>query len=69
MVTGDVRLSLQAGAAVVTGRRSPQALYAETLASYATGETFPHDAASGFITLAGLETELAASREARLQPA
>ena len=69
VVTGDVRLSLQAGAAVVTGRRSPQALYAETLASYATGETFPHDAASGFITLAGLETELAASREARLQPA
>ena len=67
-MTGDVRLSLKAGAAVVTGRRSPQALYAETLAPYATGETFPHDAASGFITLAGLET-VAASREARLQPA
>ena len=28
-----------------TGRRSEHALYAETLASYATGETFPHEAA------------------------
>ena len=44
------------GAAVVTGRRSEHALYAETLASYATGETFPHDAAEGFIRLAALET-------------
>ena len=49
LVTGDVRLSLQPGAAVVTGRRSEHALYAESLASYGIGETFPHDAAEGFI--------------------
>ena len=59
-VTGDVRVSLQAGSPVVTGRRSEQALYSHELASYGTGETFPHEAAEGFIRLASLETELLA---------
>jgi argininosuccinate synthase len=59
-VTGEVRVSLQAGSAVVTGRRSEQALYSHELASYGTGETFPHEAAEGFIRLASLETELLA---------
>jgi argininosuccinate synthase len=62
LVDGEVRLTLQPGSAVVSGRRSEHALYAESLASYGTGETFPHDAAEGFIRLAGLETELAALR-------
>jgi argininosuccinate synthase len=62
-VTGDVRLAFVAGAATAVGRRSPVALYAETLASYATGETFPHGAAEGFIEIAALETELVAARE------
>ncbi len=66
LVTGEVRLSLQPGAAVVTGRRSEYALYAETLASYGTGETFPHEASEGFIRIAALEVELAAARERRL---
>jgi argininosuccinate synthase len=65
LVTGEVRLTLQSGSAVATGRRSEHALYAEALASYATGETFPHEAAEGFIKLAGLESELAAARERR----
>jgi argininosuccinate synthase len=60
-VSGDVRLALRPSAAVVTGRRSEQALYAETLASYAEGETFPHAAAEGFIALQALETELLAA--------
>jgi argininosuccinate synthase len=59
-VTGEVRVALQAGSAVVTGRRSEQALYSHELASYGTGETFPHEAAEGFIRLASLETELLA---------
>ena len=63
LVTGDVRVSLQPGAATVTGRRSQHALYAETLASYGTGETFPHDAAEGFIRITALETELIAARQ------
>ena len=62
VVTGDVRVALGAGTAVVSGRRSQQALYAETLASYAPGETFPHEAAEGFVRLASLESELAAAR-------
>jgi argininosuccinate synthase len=66
LVTGDVRVELQPGAAVVTGRRSEHALYAEALASYGTGETFPHEAAAGFIRIAALEVELAAARERRL---
>ena len=44
----------------MTGRRSEQALYSHELASYGTGETFPHEAAEGFIRLASLETELLA---------
>jgi len=66
LVTGEVRVSLSAGTPVVTGRRSPHALYAETLASYAAGETFPHSAAEGFIRIAALEVELAAARERKL---
>src|SRR5436305_325175 len=62
LVTGEVRVELRPAAAIVNGRRSEHALYAETLASYATGETFPHDAAEGFIRLASLEAELAAAR-------
>jgi argininosuccinate synthase len=65
LVTGEVRVALQSGSPVVTGRRSEHALYAEALASYATGETFPHEAAEGFIKLAGLESELAAARDRR----
>ncbi len=65
LVTGEVRVELRSAAAVVNGRRSENALYAETLASYATGETFPHAAAEGFIQIASLETELAAARARR----
>jgi argininosuccinate synthase len=66
LVTGEVRVLLAAGSATVTGRRSEFALYAEKLASYATGETFPHAAAEGFITVSALETELAAARERKV---
>ena len=68
-VAGDVRVSLRPGAAVVTGRRSPNALYAGQLASYAAGETFPHEASSGFIRLTALETELLAERTRGRVPA
>jgi argininosuccinate synthase len=65
VVEGEVRIELRPAAAVVSGRRSPGALYAETLASYAEGETFPHAAAEGFVQIAALETELAAERARR----
>jgi argininosuccinate synthase len=63
LVTGEVRVRLEAGQAVPEGRRSEHALYAEMLSSYATGETFPHEASAGFIKIAGLEGELAAARK------
>jgi argininosuccinate synthase len=63
LVDGDVRVQLAPGTATVTGRRSEHALYAHTLASYGSGETFPHKAAEGFIALSALETELASARE------
>jgi len=66
LVTGEVRLRLQAGVPTVVGRRSEYALYSEKLASYGTGETFPHAAAEGFIQIAALEVELAAARERKL---
>jgi argininosuccinate synthase len=69
LVDGEARVRLGAGSAVVVGRRSPNALYRHELASYGTGETFPHEAAGGFIEIASLESELAAARARRLQPA
>ena len=63
LVTGEVRVRLQAGAPVVVGRRSEFALYAHALASYGAEDAFPHDAAEGFIRLAAMEVELAAARE------
>ena len=62
LVTGEVRLELRPNVAVVTGRRSPHLLYAAELASYGTGETFPHEASEGFIRISSLETELHAAR-------
>jgi argininosuccinate synthase len=62
LVSGEVRVELRPSLAVVTGRRSKYMLYAEQLASYGTGETFPHEAAEGFLRIASLEAELAAAR-------
>jgi argininosuccinate synthase len=62
LVSGEVRLRLQGGQAVVVGRRSDNALYSETLASYGASDTFPHKAAEGLITLLSLETEAVAAR-------
>ena len=53
-MTGAVRISLFHGAAVVNGSRSPFALYDEGLATYGAGDTFKHDAATGFIEIVGL---------------
>jgi argininosuccinate synthase len=65
VVSGEVRLELRPAAAIVNGRRSDEALYAPTLASYGAGETFPHSSAEGYVAIAALETELAAARARR----
>jgi argininosuccinate synthase len=63
-VTGDVRLKLHGGRAVVTGRRSPVSLYDYKLATYDTGDTFDQSMAKGFVELWGLPSKIAALRDA-----
>jgi argininosuccinate synthase len=63
-VTGDVRLRLHGGRAVVTGRRSPAGLYDYGLATYDTGDVFDQDLAKGFVELWGLPSKIAAGRDA-----
>jgi argininosuccinate synthase len=53
-VNGDVRVRLHRGAASVVGRRSDDALYSMSLATYGKGDAFDHKAAEGFIQLYGL---------------
>ncbi len=62
-VTGDVRVRLQAGQAVVTGRRSSAGLYDYGLATYDTGDVFDQQLAKGFVELWGLPTKVAAERD------
>jgi argininosuccinate synthase len=64
-VTGDVRLSLHGGRAVVTGRRSPESLYDYALATYDTGDTFDQTLSKGFVQLWGLPSRIAAERDQR----
>ena len=61
-LTGEVRLQLQRGRAVVTGSRSPFALYDESLATYGAGDRFRHDAAGGFIEIYGLPVAAGAAK-------
>ncbi len=68
-VTGDVRVRLQAGQPVVTGRRSPAALYDYGLATYDTGDVFDQSLAKGFVELWGLPTKVAAERDRKAQRA
>jgi len=65
-VSGDVRLTLHSGRAVVTGRRSDASLYDFGLATYDSGDTFDQSLARGFVQLWGLPSRLAAARDARV---
>ncbi|MDG9712409.1 argininosuccinate synthase [Streptomyces sp. DH10] len=64
-VTGDIRMTLHGGRAVVTGRRSEQSLYDFGLATYDTGDTFDQSAAKGFIDIYSLSSKIAAQRHLR----
>jgi argininosuccinate synthase len=63
-MTGDVRVQLVRGRAVVTGTRSPFALYDESLATYGNADRFKHDAATGFIEIWGLPIAAGAAKAA-----
>ena len=62
-VSGDVRLTLHAGKAVVTGRRSDQSLYDYEMATYDSGDLFDQSMAKGFVELWGLPSKMAARRD------
>ena len=66
-VTGEVRMTLQGGRAVVTGRHSAASLYDFNLATYDSGDTFDQSLAKGFIELFGLPSKMAATRDQRLR--
>lgn len=56
VVNGTVRVKMFKGHAIVEGRKSPNSLYSEQLATYSTDDTFSHASAVGFIELWGLPT-------------
>lgn len=62
-VTGDIRMTLHGGRAVVTGRRSEQSLYDFDLATYDTGDSFDQSMSKGFIEIFGLSSKIAAKRD------
>jgi argininosuccinate synthase len=62
VVSGEVRLRLDHGNAVVVGRRSPLSLYDKSLATYDQGDAFDHAAAVGFIGIFGLPLRVEAAR-------
>jgi argininosuccinate synthase len=62
-VTGEIRMTLHGGRAVVSGRRSEQSLYDFSLATYDEGDVFDQSLAKGFVDLWGLPSRIAARRD------
>ncbi|MDN3054138.1 argininosuccinate synthase [Streptomyces sp. SRF1] len=64
-VSGEIRMTLHGGRAVVTGRKSRQSLYDFNLATYDTGDTFDQSLSKGFIEIFGMSSKIAAKRDLR----
>ena len=64
-VSGEIRMTLHSGRAVVTGRRSDASLYDYSLATYESGDKFDQNASNGFIEIYGLPDRVAAARDVR----
>jgi argininosuccinate synthase len=62
VVSGDVRVRLDHGNAVIVGRRSPLSLYDKALATYDADDAFDHASAVGFIEIFGLPLRTEAAR-------
>jgi argininosuccinate synthase len=62
VVSGDVRVRLDHGNAVIVGRRSPLSLYDKALATYEADDAFDHASAVGFIEIFGLPLRTEAAR-------
>jgi len=65
-ISGDIRMTLHGGRAVVTGRRSQASLYDYNLATYDEEDTFDQRLAKGFVDLWGLPSKIASQRDQRL---
>jgi argininosuccinate synthase len=64
-VSGEIRMVMHGGRAVVTGRRSEESLYKFDLATYDQGDKFDQSLARGFVELWGLPSRLAAQRDSK----
>ncbi|MDO5673195.1 MAG: argininosuccinate synthase [Actinomycetaceae bacterium] len=64
-VSGDIRMQLHGGRAVVNGRKSETGLYDFGLATYDSADTYNQGAARGFIEIFGLQAKLAAARNVK----
>ena len=58
VVNGVVRVKLFKGNVICEGRKSPNSLYSEELATYTSADQFDQEAAAGFIKLWGLPTQV-----------
>lgn len=58
VVNGVVRVKLFKGNVICEGRKSPNSLYSEELATYTSADQFDQKAAAGFIKLWGLPTQV-----------
>ncbi|MDA8372381.1 MAG: argininosuccinate synthase [Nocardiopsaceae bacterium] len=65
-VTGDVRMMLHGGRAVVTGRRSEASLYDYELATYDTGDAYDQTLARGFIDIWSMPAKISSLRDQKL---
>ncbi|HUX67738.1 MAG TPA: argininosuccinate synthase [Terriglobales bacterium] len=63
--TGEVRLKLHRGHALVAGRTSPHSLYSDKLASFTMGELYDQKDALGFINIIGLPIKMQALLEGK----
>ncbi len=62
VVSGETRMRLDHGSAIVVGRRSPLSLYDRSLATYDADDAFDHASAVGFIEIFGLPLRTEAAR-------
>ncbi len=62
VVSGDARIRLDHGNAVLVGRKSPLSLYDRSLATYEADDAFDHASAVGFIEIFGLPLRVEAAR-------
>jgi argininosuccinate synthase len=66
VVTGDIRMTLHGGRAVVTGRQSKASLYDYDLATYDEGDQYDQSLAKGFIEIFGMTSKIAAKRDQKI---